>query len=134
MGKRGGGLSRAGKVRGQTPKIEPQNLPKKATGRAKTRRRYNMIRDTQHLRSEHRARATLAAAVESPTGVHEGKLHIVTSDKANRTRRYDLIPTGVRSVLVQEPRSHHQKVKRGVEDRAIQAEIRADILDQFCAV
>ena len=40
-GKVHGSLTRAGKVRGQTPKIEPQEKKKKKTGRAKRRLAYN---------------------------------------------------------------------------------------------
>lgn len=40
-GKIHGGLARAGKVRGQTPKVERAEKPKKPTGRAKKRRLYN---------------------------------------------------------------------------------------------
>ncbi len=36
-----GSLARAGKVRGQTPKVEPQEKKKKKTGRAKRRIQYN---------------------------------------------------------------------------------------------
>ena len=41
MGKVHGGLARAGKVRGQTPKVEKQEKKKKPTGRAKKRMQYN---------------------------------------------------------------------------------------------
>merc|ERR1712226_1194158 len=34
-------LARAGKVKGQTPKVEPQEKKKKKTGRAKRRMQYN---------------------------------------------------------------------------------------------
>jgi len=40
-GKVHGSLARAGKVRGQTPKVEKQDKKKKATGRAKRRIQYN---------------------------------------------------------------------------------------------
>merc|ERR1711884_932514 len=40
-GKVHGSLARAGKVRGQTPKVEGQEKKKKKTGRAKRRIRYN---------------------------------------------------------------------------------------------
>jgi small subunit ribosomal protein S30e len=40
-GKVHGSLARAGKVRGQTPKVEPQEKKKKKTGRAKKRMLYN---------------------------------------------------------------------------------------------
>merc|ERR1711944_234285 len=40
-GKVHGSLARAGKVRGQTPKVEPQEKKKKKTGRAKRRIQYN---------------------------------------------------------------------------------------------
>nr|KAG5703275.1 hypothetical protein BaRGS_025517 [Batillaria attramentaria] len=40
-GKVHGSLARAGKVRGQTPKVEPQEKKKKKTGRAKRRMQYN---------------------------------------------------------------------------------------------
>ena len=36
-----GSLARAGKVKGQTPKVEPQEKKKKKTGRAKRRIQYN---------------------------------------------------------------------------------------------
>ena len=36
-----GSLARAGKVRGQTPKVDPQEKKKKKTGRAKRRIQYN---------------------------------------------------------------------------------------------
>ncbi len=36
-----GSLARAGKVKGQTPKVEPQEKKKKKTGRAKRRLQYN---------------------------------------------------------------------------------------------
>ena len=36
-----GSLARAGKVRGQTPKVEAQEKKKKKTGRAKRRIQYN---------------------------------------------------------------------------------------------
>eukprot|EP00009_Paramoeba_aestuarina_P008663 CAMPEP_0201520956 /NCGR_PEP_ID=MMETSP0161_2-20130828/13503_1 /ASSEMBLY_ACC=CAM_ASM_000251 /TAXON_ID=180227 /ORGANISM="Neoparamoeba aestuarina, Strain SoJaBio B1-5/56/2" /LENGTH=72 /DNA_ID=CAMNT_0047919491 /DNA_START=100 /DNA_END=318 /DNA_ORIENTATION=+ len=41
MGKMHGGLARAGKVRSQTPKSEPQEKKKAPTGRAKKRMLYN---------------------------------------------------------------------------------------------
>jgi small subunit ribosomal protein S30e len=41
MGKVHGGLSRAGKVKGQTPKVEPEDKKKKVTGRAARRAQYN---------------------------------------------------------------------------------------------
>lgn len=41
MGKVHGSLARAGKVRGQTPKVEPQDKPKSQTGRAAKRAQYN---------------------------------------------------------------------------------------------
>jgi len=41
MGKVHGGLARAGKVRGQTPKVEKQDKKKKPTGRAKKRMLFN---------------------------------------------------------------------------------------------
>ena len=41
MGKVHGSLARAGKVRGQTPKVEKQDKKKKVTGRAKRRIQYN---------------------------------------------------------------------------------------------
>merc|ERR1712186_25075 len=40
-GKVHGSLARAGKVRGQTPKVDPQEKKKKKTGRAKRRIQYN---------------------------------------------------------------------------------------------
>merc|ERR1712038_1441085 len=40
-GKVHGSLARAGKVRGQTPKVEPQEKKKKKAGRAKRRIQYN---------------------------------------------------------------------------------------------
>ncbi|RZC42553.1 Ribosomal S30 and/or ubiquitin domain containing protein [Asbolus verrucosus] len=40
-GKVHGSLARAGKVRGQTPKVEKQEKKKKKTGRAKKRMQYN---------------------------------------------------------------------------------------------
>ena len=40
-GKAHGSLARAGKVRGQTPKVEPQEKKKSKTGRAKRRMQYN---------------------------------------------------------------------------------------------
>lgn len=40
-GKVHGSLARAGKVRGQTPKVEKQEKKKKKTGRAKRRIQYN---------------------------------------------------------------------------------------------
>lgn len=40
-GKVHGSLARAGKVRGQTPKVEKQEKKKKKTGRAKRRLQYN---------------------------------------------------------------------------------------------
>jgi len=40
-GKVHGSLARAGKVKGQTPKVEAQEKKKKRTGRAKRRRQYN---------------------------------------------------------------------------------------------
>merc|ERR1712107_341635 len=40
-GKVHGSLARAGKVRGQTPKVEAQEKKKKKTGRAKRRQQYN---------------------------------------------------------------------------------------------
>ncbi|XP_045457086.1 ubiquitin-like protein FUBI [Melitaea cinxia] len=40
-GKVHGSLARAGKVRGQTPKVEKQEKKKKKTGRAKRRQQYN---------------------------------------------------------------------------------------------
>ena len=41
MGKVHGGLSRAGKVKNQTPKVEKTGDKKKVTGRAKKRELYN---------------------------------------------------------------------------------------------
>eukprot|EP00798_Chlamydomonas_sp_ICE-L_P015624 gene15624-21729_t len=41
MGKVHGSLARAGKVRGQTPKVAPQEKKKKPTGRAVKRVKYN---------------------------------------------------------------------------------------------
>ena len=41
MGKVHGSLARAGKVRGQTPKVAKQEKKKKETGRAKKRLQYN---------------------------------------------------------------------------------------------
>ena len=40
-GKVHGSLARAGKVKGQTPKVEKQEAKKKKTGRAKRRQQYN---------------------------------------------------------------------------------------------
>merc|ERR1711978_702974 len=40
-GKVHGSLARAGKVKGQTPKVDKQEKKKKSTGRAKRRRQYN---------------------------------------------------------------------------------------------
>lgn len=40
-GKVHGSLARAGKVKGQTPKVDPQEKKKKKTGRAKRRMQYN---------------------------------------------------------------------------------------------
>merc|ERR1711931_278224 len=40
-GKVHGSLARAGKVKGQTPKVDKQEKKKKRTGRAKRRRQYN---------------------------------------------------------------------------------------------
>ncbi|GAA6059425.1 hypothetical protein JCM10212_003657 [Sporobolomyces blumeae] len=40
-GKVHGSLARAGKVKSQTPKVEPQEKKKKVTGRAKKRLIYN---------------------------------------------------------------------------------------------
>ena len=40
-GKVHGSLARAGKVKGQTPKVEKQEKKKKKTGRAKRRLQYN---------------------------------------------------------------------------------------------
>merc|ERR1712098_40362 len=40
-GKVHGSLARAGKVRGQTPKVDKQEIKKKKTGRAKRRMQYN---------------------------------------------------------------------------------------------
>lgn len=42
-GKVHGGLSRAGKVKGQTPKIEPTEKRKPKVGRAKTRLTYAYV-------------------------------------------------------------------------------------------
>ena len=41
VGKVHGSLSRAGKVKGQTPKVEKQEKKKQKTGRAKRRIQYN---------------------------------------------------------------------------------------------
>ena len=41
MGKVHGSLARAGKVRGQTPKVAKKEKAKKQTGRAKKRLQYN---------------------------------------------------------------------------------------------
>ncbi|KAI8817451.1 30S ribosomal protein S30e [Fimicolochytrium jonesii] len=41
MGKVHGSLARAGKVKGQCPKVEKQEKKKKKTGRAKKRIQYN---------------------------------------------------------------------------------------------
>eukprot|EP00019_Armaparvus_languidus_P009823 CAMPEP_0168580152 /NCGR_PEP_ID=MMETSP0420-20121227/635_1 /TAXON_ID=498008 /ORGANISM="Pessonella sp." /LENGTH=73 /DNA_ID=CAMNT_0008614231 /DNA_START=80 /DNA_END=301 /DNA_ORIENTATION=+ len=41
MGKVHGGLARAGKVKGQTPKVEVEEKTKQLTGRAKRRAQYN---------------------------------------------------------------------------------------------
>lgn len=41
MGKVHGSLARAGKVKGQTPKVEKQEKPKQPKGRAKKRLLYN---------------------------------------------------------------------------------------------
>ncbi|KAL2018741.1 hypothetical protein VTK56DRAFT_447 [Thermocarpiscus australiensis] len=41
MGKVHGSLARAGKVKSQTPKVEPQEKPKKPKGRAHKREQYN---------------------------------------------------------------------------------------------
>lgn len=42
MGKKHGSLTRAGKVRKQTPKVEPKERPKKVpVGRAKKRKQYS---------------------------------------------------------------------------------------------
>jgi small subunit ribosomal protein S30e len=41
MGKVHGSLARAGKVRGQTPKVAKQDKKKLCTGRAKKRLQYN---------------------------------------------------------------------------------------------
>ena len=45
----GGSGARAGKVRGQTPKVDPQEKKKKKTGRAKKRIQYNerFVNDVQ---------------------------------------------------------------------------------------
>merc|ERR1719369_2159829 len=40
-GKVHGSLARAGKVKGQTPKVDPQEKKKPKTGRAKRRQQYN---------------------------------------------------------------------------------------------
>ncbi|QPG95170.1 hypothetical protein C2857_007763 [Epichloe festucae Fl1] len=40
MGKVHGSLARAGKVKSQTPKVEPQEKPKKPKGRALKRAKY----------------------------------------------------------------------------------------------
>ena len=40
MGKKLGSLTRAGKVRKQTPKVEKKERPKKLLGRAKKRKQY----------------------------------------------------------------------------------------------
>lgn len=40
MGKVHGSLARSGKVKGQTPKVEKQEKPRKKTGRAKKRVLY----------------------------------------------------------------------------------------------
>ncbi|KAL1956387.1 hypothetical protein VTO42DRAFT_7370 [Malbranchea cinnamomea] len=40
MGKVHGSLARAGKVKSQTPKVEPQEKPKQPKGRAKKRMLY----------------------------------------------------------------------------------------------
>ena len=40
-GKVHGSLARAGKVKGQTPKVDPQEKKKPKTGRAKRRNQYN---------------------------------------------------------------------------------------------
>lgn len=42
-GKVHGSLARAGKVKGQTPKVEKQEKKKKKTGRAKRRMQYNRV-------------------------------------------------------------------------------------------
>ena len=42
MGKQHGGLSRAGKVKNQTPKVEPKEKKKQLTGRARKRLLYNI--------------------------------------------------------------------------------------------
>lgn len=41
MGKVHGGLARAGKVKGQTPKVEKKEKKKEVTGRAKRRLQFN---------------------------------------------------------------------------------------------
>ncbi|KCV70969.1 30S ribosomal protein S30e [Fonticula alba] len=41
MGKVHGSLARAGKVKGQTPKVDPEDKPKPLTGRARLRVLYN---------------------------------------------------------------------------------------------
>ncbi|KAJ2598980.1 40S ribosomal protein S30 [Coemansia sp. RSA 1722] len=41
MGKVHGSLTRAGKVKNQTAKVEPTDKPKKLTGRANKREKYN---------------------------------------------------------------------------------------------
>ena len=47
MGKVHGGLANAGKVRGQTPKVEPaSDKKKKLQGRAGMREKYNRRKDT----------------------------------------------------------------------------------------
>lgn len=44
MGKVHGGLANSGKVRGQTPKVEPQDKQKPPKGRAGMRKKYNKNR------------------------------------------------------------------------------------------
>ncbi|GLT83399.1 hypothetical protein SLE2022_016910 [Rubroshorea leprosula] len=54
MGKFHGSLARAGKVRGQTPKVAKQDKKKKPRGRAYKWMQYNLASSPQLLDSERR--------------------------------------------------------------------------------
>jgi ribosomal protein S30 len=77
-GKQHGSLARAGKVRGQTPKVEKQDKKKKKAGRAKRRIQYNRCVWCQKCRFYFRvdclpccAKVCTCPSVHLPCGIHE---------------------------------------------------------------
>jgi len=131
MGKQSGCGCRAGKVKNATPKVSVVDLPKKKTGRAAQRRKYNRhnnINPTDKMINHNDQKYSdidSAARKQKDFIIKDQTFFWIALGSGSRTH-----PAEFNHDLLNQ-RTHHQKAPKGVNGGDIQREIREAEIEYF---